>query len=50
MVGAGGGGAGDGLVLPAEKPASLSQCSYPVKPGACWRCAQGVLKGFHILF
>lgn len=36
-----------------ERPASLSQCSHPVKSiksGACWHSAQGVLKGFHILF
>lgn len=43
-------GPGHGLEPPPERPAFLSQCSYPVKSGACWRSAQGVLKGFHILF
>lgn len=43
-------GAGCGPQPPALERLSLSQCSHPVKPGACWRSAQGVLKGFHILF
>lgn len=43
-------GPGYGLEPPPERPAFLSQCSYPVKSEACWRSAQGVLKGFHMLF
>lgn len=45
-------GPGHGLE-PPQKPASLSQCSHPVKSlksRMCWRSAQGVLKGFRILF